>query len=137
MSEGPKCSGVGLVPWEKKAFLRSKGACRLGGTLLYKEVLCFDISEKPQLAHWGAGQQQELACGCTAEVSLSCQRASGYADRGPLFLVHCVECRVFGAMGRVGSSHSFHRVQLNENRKIKNQKRRKKVPTMLMCQVGN
>lgn len=56
---------------------------------------------------------------------------------GPFFLVHCVAGRVFGATGRAGSSHSSHRAQLSENRKIKSQKRRKKVPTMLMCQLGN
>lgn len=55
----------------------------------------------------------------------------------PLFLVRCVECRVFGGTGSVGSSHSFHRAQLNENRKIKGQERRKKVPAMLTFQLGN
>ena len=55
----------------------------------------------------------------------------------PLFLVHCVELMVFGAVGRVGSSHSFPRAQLNGNRKIKGQKRRRKVPAMLMCQLRN
>lgn len=88
---------MGLAPWEKKAFLRSKGACRLGGALLYKEVLCFDISEKPQLAHWGAGQRRELACGSAAEVSLSCQRASGSAERGGI--VPCPLCGVQGVWG--------------------------------------
>ena len=97
VSESPKCSGVGLAPWEKKAFLRSEGACRLGGALLYKEVLCFDISEKPQLAHWGAGQRQELVCGSTAEVSLSCQCTPGSADRGTI--IPCPLCGVQGVWG--------------------------------------
>lgn len=44
---------------------------------------------------------------------------------------------MFGGTGSVGSSHSFHRAQLNENRKIKGQERRKKVPAMLMFQLGN
>lgn len=130
-------NGVGLAPWEKKAFLRSNGACRLGGALLYKEVLCFDISEKLQLAHWGAGQGGSRRVGPLQRFPRPASVPQALLIGGPLFLVHCVECRVFGAMGRVGSSHSFHRAQLNENRKIKSQKRRKKVPTMLMCQPGN
>ena len=78
---------------------------------------------------WCVGPLQRFPCPASAPQAL--------LIGGPLFLVHCVECRVFGAMGRVGSSHSFHIAQLSENREIKSQKRRKKVPTMLMCQLGN
>lgn len=113
------------------------GACRLGGTLLYKEVLCFDISEKPRLAHWGAGQRRELACGSAAQASWPATAPRALPIGGPLFLVHCVAGRGFGATGRVGSSPSSHRAQLSENRKIKSQKRRKKEPTVPMCQFGN
>lgn len=137
--QAPKCSGVGLVPEEKKAFLRTQAACRLGWALPHKEMLCFDISEKPQLAHWGGGQRRrrELVCGSTAEVPSSCQPHSGAADRKAV-----VPCPLCGAQGVWGygqgwEQHSFPRAQLNGNRKIKGQERRKKVPSMLMCQLGN
>lgn len=116
----------------EESLAQDPGAYRLGGALFYKEMLCSDITEQPQLAHWGGGQWRELVCGSLLPAA---QRALLIGE--PLFLVHCVQYRVFGAIGRVGSSHSFHRVQFNENRKIKGQDRRKKAPFMLVCQLGN
>lgn len=57
----------------EESLSQDAGACRQGGALPYKETLCSDISEKPQLAHWGGGQLWELGCGSTAKVSSSCE----------------------------------------------------------------
>lgn len=121
----------------EESLAQDPGAYRLGGALLYKEMLCSDISEQPQLAHGGGGQWRELVCGSLQRLVPPASRAAGSADRGAI--VPCPLCAVQGVwgIGRVGSSRSFHRVQFNENRKIKGQDRRKKAPSMLMCRLGN
>lgn len=96
-SEGPHVQWVGLVPGEKKALLRTHGPYRLGGALLYKEMLCSDISEQPQLAHWGGGQWRELVCGSLQRLVPPASRTAASADRGAI--VPCPLCAVQGVWG--------------------------------------
>lgn len=102
VSEGSKCSGVGLVPEGKKAFLRLRVACRRGGPLLYKEMLCSDFSESPS---WHPG---EVASGRSWPVG-PLQRFLPLAIPSTVLIGAIVPCplcgaRVLGAKGRVGSS---------------------------------
>lgn len=125
------------MPEEKKAFLRTQGPADGAGLCFIKRCCALTLVKSPS---WHTGEVASGGSCCVGPLQRlvllpAAQRAQLIGE--PLFLVHCVQHRVLGATGRVGSSHSFHRAQFNENRKIKGQDRRKKAPAMLMCQLGN
>lgn len=110
MSEGLQMQGCGPGTTGEESLYQDRGGCRLGRALLYKELLCFDTSEKPQLAHWGTGQPQGLVCGSTAEVSCPASHASGSADRGTF-----VPCPLCGAQGVGGYGQGWEQPLISQS----------------------
>lgn len=109
VSEGPQMQQCGPGAMGEESLSQDLQGLQTGQALLSKEMLCFDFSERPQPVHWGGGPRWSW-CGSPLQwfpVLPATPRALLIGE--PLFLVHCVAHRVLGTMGRVGSSHSFHR----------------------------
>lgn len=98
---GPDATG-------EESLSQDLGGLQTGQALLYKEMLCFDFRERPQLAHWGGGQRRELVCESTAEVSCAASRISGSADRGSIVLL----C---GAQGVWGSGQGWEQPLISQS----------------------